>query len=54
MSCKKPVFMAIDGVSRKLVEDAQARIYVEPENPEEYKKAIDFLSGKSCKINRTR
>jgi glycosyltransferase involved in cell wall biosynthesis len=31
-SCKKPVLMAIDGVSRQLVEDANAGVYVEPEN----------------------
>jgi glycosyltransferase involved in cell wall biosynthesis len=42
MSCKKPILMAIDGVSRKLVEDAQAGSYVEPENVDEYKKVIDF------------
>ncbi|MFN5704248.1 MAG: glycosyltransferase [bacterium] len=51
-ACKKPVFMLIDGVSRKLVEDANAGTYVEPENPvvfankiKEYindKKRIDF------------
>jgi len=39
MSCAKPVIMAIDGVARKLIEDAQAGIYVEPENIEEFKKA---------------
>ncbi|WP_143883977.1 glycosyltransferase family 4 protein [Chryseobacterium binzhouense] len=39
-SCKKPILMAIDGVSRELVEEAQAGIYVEPENDEEYNKAI--------------
>ena len=36
MSCKKPVLMAIDGVSRQLVEDAQCGVYVEPENVEDY------------------
>ncbi len=36
MSCKKPVLMAIDGVSRQLVKDAQCGIYVEPENIDEY------------------
>jgi glycosyltransferase involved in cell wall biosynthesis len=46
MSCKKPILMAIDGVSRKLVEDAQAGFYVEPENINEYKKVIDvYLSN---------
>src|SRR5690606_9317489 len=39
-SCKKPILMAIDGVSRELVEAAQAGTYVEPENPEEYNRII--------------
>jgi glycosyltransferase involved in cell wall biosynthesis len=32
MSCKKPVFLCIDGVSRELVETANCGIYAEPEN----------------------
>ena len=32
MSCKRPVFLAIDGVSRELIELAECGIYVEPEN----------------------
>jgi glycosyltransferase involved in cell wall biosynthesis len=40
MSCKKPIIMAIDGVSRKLVEDANAGTYVEPENPDEMVECI--------------
>jgi glycosyltransferase involved in cell wall biosynthesis len=36
MSCKRPILMAIDGVSRELVEAAGAGVYVEPENIEEY------------------
>jgi len=39
-SCKKPVLMAIDGVSRKLVEDANAGVYVEPENISAYNATI--------------
>lgn len=35
-SCKKPVLMAIDGISRQLVEDANAGVYVEPENASAY------------------
>lgn len=47
-SCKKPILMAIDGVSRKLVEDARAGIYVEPENAEAYSKAIrEYLNDGS-------
>lgn len=40
MACKKPILMAIDGVSRKLVEDANAGSYVEPEDPENFEKVI--------------
>jgi glycosyltransferase involved in cell wall biosynthesis len=36
MACKKPVLMAIDGVSRKLVEEAKCGFYVEPENPADF------------------
>jgi glycosyltransferase involved in cell wall biosynthesis len=42
MSCKKPILMAIDGVSRKLIEDAEAGFFVEPENPEAYKRVVEF------------
>jgi len=40
MACKKPIFMAIDGVSRELVEVANAGIFVEPENPRDFAKKI--------------
>jgi len=39
-SCKKPILMAIDGVSRELVEKAKAGTYVEPENISEYNRVI--------------
>lgn len=39
-SCKIPVLMAIDGVSRELVEIAQAGSYVEPENSTDYENVI--------------
>jgi glycosyltransferase involved in cell wall biosynthesis len=42
MACKKPILMAIDGVSRKLVEDAKAGVYVEPENTADYIEKINF------------
>lgn len=32
MACKKPVLLAIDGVSRALIEEANCGFYVEPEN----------------------
>jgi glycosyltransferase involved in cell wall biosynthesis len=40
MSCKTPILMAIDGVSRELVETAQAGSYVEPENIAEFDRVI--------------
>jgi len=40
MSCKIPILMAIDGVSRELVETAHAGSYVEPENVYEYDRII--------------
>lgn len=39
-SCKKPILMAIDGVSRELVEKANAGTYVEPENAQEFNRII--------------
>lgn len=45
-SCKKPILMAIDGVSRELVEQAHAGSYVEPENASEYNRVIrEYLNN---------
>lgn len=43
MSCKKPILMAIDGVSRELVETSKSGVFVEPENPEDFKRKILHL-----------
>ncbi|CAN5358302.1 glycosyltransferase family 4 protein [soil metagenome] len=51
MSCKKPVLMAIDGVSRKLVEDAHCGVYVEPENIDEYDIQIRKYLNDSKRLN---
>lgn len=46
-ACKRPVFMLIDGVSRELVESADAGVYVEPENPEEFARVIlEYMNDK--------
>ena len=47
MSCKKPVLLAIDGVSRQLVvEDANCGVFAEPENPEDIANKIrQYLRG---------
>lgn len=44
-SCKKPVLMAIDGVSRALVEAARAGTFVEPENPADFAQKIRLYLG---------
>ena len=51
MSCKKPILMAIDGVSRKLVEDAQCGAYVEPENINEYNRIIREYLNNAERLN---
>lgn len=35
MACKKPVLLAIDGVSRELVETARCGLFAEPEQPDD-------------------
>lgn len=42
MACKKPVLLAIDGISRKLIEEADCGIYAEPENAQAIADAILF------------
>ncbi len=44
-SCRRPVLMAIDGISRRLVEDANAGVFVQPENP------LDFADKICSYIN---
>lgn len=45
LSCKKPVLMAINGISKTLIEDAKAGVYVEQESP------TDFADKVRCYIN---
>lgn len=46
MSCKKPILLAIDGVSRKLIEDAQCGVFAEPENADDIAEKIrSYLRG---------
>jgi glycosyltransferase involved in cell wall biosynthesis len=45
MSCKKPVFVTIDGITRDLVKTSNCGLYAEPENLDEFKNIVDkFLS----------
>ena len=47
MSCKRPVFLAIDGVSRELIELAECGVYVDPENADLMAKKARELSNMS-------
>lgn len=50
-SCKRPILMAIDGVSRELVENAKAGTYVEPENADEYSRIIRGYLNDPVRLN---
>jgi glycosyltransferase involved in cell wall biosynthesis len=52
MACKKPILMAIDGVSRDLVEQADAGVFVEPENAEDFAQKVKFYLSNSSTINK--
>lgn len=53
MACKKPILMAIDGVSKELVEEAKAGLYVEPENPNDFANQIKtYINNPSLPVNQ--
>jgi glycosyltransferase involved in cell wall biosynthesis len=52
MSCKRPIIIGIDGVARKLVEDAGAGLYAEPENPEAFIEALKTLKADPALCDR--
>src|SRR5438132_1079423 len=45
MSCARPVILGVDGQARKILEDARAGIFVEPENSEQIANAVIQLSS---------
>lgn len=51
MACKRPVLMLIDGISRKLVEDAQCGFYAEPENTNEIISVIQSVLERKDELN---
>lgn len=51
MSCRKPIMMAIDGVSRALVEEARCGVYIEPENPAEFAEKVRFYIANPEKVS---
>ena len=50
MSCKTPILLAIDGVSRELVEEAHCGIYVEPENAKDIADKIRNVYMQNLKL----
>ncbi|MTG98560.1 glycosyltransferase [Myroides sp. BIT-d1] len=53
MSCRRPILMAIDGVSRELVELANAGIFVEPENPIDFAAKIKhYMSDNNLRLKQ--
>ena len=50
MSCKKPVLMLIDGISRELVEEAICGLYVEPEDINSFVEKIKFYKNNPSTI----
>lgn len=52
MSCKKPIFMAIDGVSRELVEKADSGVFVEPESPADFARRINHYMDNRAQITQ--
>lgn len=50
MSCKRPIIIGIDGVARKLVEDADAGLYAEPENTDAFIEAMMTLKNDPARM----
>jgi len=45
MSCARPVILGVDGQARKILEEAQAGLFIEPENTAALVQAITRLAG---------
>ncbi len=53
MSCKKPVLVTIDGITRELVEAAECGLYSEPENMVDFRDAVNrFLEMSDDKLTQ--
>lgn len=51
-SCKTPVLMVIDGISRQLIEKIDAGIFVQPEKPQDFAAKILFCMGNQHLLRR--
>src|SRR5712692_1770754 len=47
MSCARPVILGVDGQARKIIEEAQAGIFVEPENAANLAQAVTRLAAEA-------
>jgi glycosyltransferase involved in cell wall biosynthesis len=47
MACARPVILGVDGQARKIVDEAQAGLFIEPENPDAMTQAILHLAADS-------
>jgi len=47
MACARPVILGVDGQARKIVDEAQAGLFMEPENPDALTNAIMHLAANS-------
>lgn len=45
MACARPVILGVDGLARRIVQEANAGIVVEPENPTDLAEAIERLAA---------
>lgn len=52
LSCRKPVIMAIDGVSRELIEQAGAGTFVDPESTEELVRTVLAYRNDPARVER--
>ena len=51
MLCKKPILMAIDGVSRDLVQESKSGFFVKPESPNDFSSSVKkMLKNKQMTI----
>jgi glycosyltransferase involved in cell wall biosynthesis len=47
MACARPVILGVDGQARQVLEEANAGLVIEPENPGELASAIRYLAANS-------
>ena len=52
MALKKPIIMGVDGESRKILDDAECSINIEPENANDLVKAIYYFKNNPEEIDR--